>query len=129
MDSAAGLLCPYSVRPQRLDAVTVELCNVLEEAGCPLAPPVQERLRWMESGGYSQFLAGAVAVHRHAVSFEERCTVLERAGRSARVLERLHPHRDHHWPALQRRARRRRVCAPFRPEGGHRDHRRPGPVR
>ncbi|MET0442138.1 MAG: glycosyltransferase [Casimicrobiaceae bacterium] len=65
-------------------------------------------LRWMESGGYSQFIAGAVAAHRHAVSFEERCAVLERAGRSARVLEQLHPNRNHHWPALQRGARARR---------------------
>jgi PAS domain S-box-containing protein len=29
-----------------LDAVTLELCSALEEAGCPLAPPVQERLRF-----------------------------------------------------------------------------------
>jgi len=38
--------CPLLVRPQRLDALTLDLCNVLEEAGCPLAPPLQERLRF-----------------------------------------------------------------------------------
>jgi hypothetical protein len=65
-------------------------------------------LRWTESGGYSQFIAGAVAIHRHAVSFEERCLVLERAGRSARVLERLHPNRSHRWPALKRDLQARR---------------------
>lgn len=65
-------------------------------------------LRWTQSGGYSQFLAAAVAIHRHAVSFEERCVVLEKAGRSARVLERLHPHRSHRWPALQRGLQARR---------------------
>jgi signal transduction histidine kinase len=32
--------------PPRLDAVTSDLCNVLEQAGCPLAPLVQERLRF-----------------------------------------------------------------------------------
>src|SRR5262249_42583055 len=37
---------PLPVRPQRLDAVTSGLCNVLEEAGCPLAPLVQEHLRF-----------------------------------------------------------------------------------
>jgi signal transduction histidine kinase len=31
---------------QRLDAVTSDLCNFLGEAGCPLVPPVEERLRF-----------------------------------------------------------------------------------
>ena len=65
-------------------------------------------LRWSETGGYSQFIAGAVAIHRHTVSFEERCVVMERAGRSARVLERLHPNHGHRWPALQRGLRAQR---------------------
>src|SRR5262245_32048156 len=38
--------CPLPVQPQRLDGITSDLCNVLEEAGCPLAPLVQERLRF-----------------------------------------------------------------------------------
>jgi hypothetical protein len=60
-------------------------------------------LRWAASGGYSQFIATAVATHRHAVSFEERCAVMERAGASARIVERLHPHLDHGWRAMLRR--------------------------
>lgn len=54
-------------------------------------------LRWDASGGYSQFIAGAYATHRHMVGFEERCYVLEAAGRAARVLEQLHPARHHAW--------------------------------
>jgi GT2 family glycosyltransferase len=54
-------------------------------------------LRWAASGGYSQFIAGATATHRHAVSFEERCATMVRAGESARVLERLHPGMEHEW--------------------------------
>src|SRR5262249_46836948 len=46
MDLGDALRCPLPVRPQWLDAVTSDLCNVLEEAGCPLAPLVQERLRF-----------------------------------------------------------------------------------
>ena len=54
-------------------------------------------LRWAASGGYSQFIAGAIATHRHRVTFEERCEVMARAGESARVLERLHPDLEHGW--------------------------------
>jgi two-component system, NarL family, sensor kinase len=46
MDSVLALRCSLPVRPQGLDNLTSELCNALEEAGCPLAPPVQERLRF-----------------------------------------------------------------------------------
>jgi two-component system, NarL family, sensor kinase len=46
MVSAIPLRCSLPVRPQGLDKITSDLCNVLEEAGCPLAPPVQERLRF-----------------------------------------------------------------------------------
>ncbi len=60
-------------------------------------------LRWVASGGYSRLVAGAVAIHRHAVSFEERCVAMERAGESARVLERLHPGLEHDWRAILNR--------------------------
>jgi len=46
MDSVAALRCPLPVRPRGLDNLTSDLCNVLEEAGCPLAPLIQERLRF-----------------------------------------------------------------------------------
>src|SRR6266852_4973821 len=46
IDSDDALRCPLSDRPLGLDNLTSDLCNVLEEAGCPLAPPVQERLRF-----------------------------------------------------------------------------------
>lgn len=59
-------------------------------------------LRWAAGGGYSQFIANAAAMHRHAVSFEERCASMMRAGESARVLERLHPDLDHGWRAMLR---------------------------
>jgi signal transduction histidine kinase len=45
-DSADAFLCPLPVRARGLPTLTSELCNVLAEAGCPLAPPVQERLRF-----------------------------------------------------------------------------------
>jgi GT2 family glycosyltransferase len=59
-------------------------------------------LRWVASGGYSQFIAGATATHRHAVSFDERCAAMARAGASARVLESLHPNLNHAWRAMLR---------------------------
>src|SRR5207248_288398 len=37
---------PLPVRPQGVDAVSSDLCDDLEEAGCPLAPLVRERLRF-----------------------------------------------------------------------------------
>jgi signal transduction histidine kinase len=46
VDSAAALRCPLLVGPRGLDKLTSDLWNVLEEAGCPLAPSVQERLRF-----------------------------------------------------------------------------------
>jgi signal transduction histidine kinase len=38
--------CPLQVHAHWLDAVTADLCNHLAEAGCPLAAPVQERVRF-----------------------------------------------------------------------------------
>src|SRR5262249_21258949 len=46
MDLEDALRCPLPVRPLGLDALTSDLCNFLEEAGCPLVPPMQERLRF-----------------------------------------------------------------------------------
>ena len=57
-------------------------------------------IRWVASGGYSQFVAGATAAHRHAVSFDERCRNMEHAGKAARVLEKLHPNLDHAWRTI-----------------------------
>jgi PAS domain S-box-containing protein len=42
----AAVRCPLPVRPQGLDAVSSDLCDALEQAGCPLAPLVRERLRF-----------------------------------------------------------------------------------
>src|SRR3954470_14636119 len=44
MDSAAALRCALPVRPRGFDHVTSDLCSALEEAGCPLARLVQDRL-------------------------------------------------------------------------------------
>ncbi len=57
-------------------------------------------IRWVASGGYSQFVAGATAAHRHAVSFDERCRNMEIAGKAARVFEKLHPDLDHVWRTI-----------------------------
>lgn len=57
-------------------------------------------LRWAARGGYSQFVAAAVATHQHAVSLGERCAGMEQAGESARLLERLHPHLQHPWHTM-----------------------------
>src|SRR4051794_19668392 len=40
------VLCPLPVQPLEFDALTSDLCNGLEEAGCPLAPSVQARLHF-----------------------------------------------------------------------------------
>jgi signal transduction histidine kinase len=45
-DLADGARCSLPVGLPELGALTSDLCNVLLEAGCPLAPPVQERLRF-----------------------------------------------------------------------------------
>jgi signal transduction histidine kinase len=42
----AGVLCPLPVAPQRVHVLTGELCDVLEEGGCPLLHLVRERLRF-----------------------------------------------------------------------------------
>src|SRR5262249_23100981 len=41
----AAIRCSLPVRLQGLDAVSSDLCDALEEAGCPLAPPVRVRVR------------------------------------------------------------------------------------
>ena len=46
MDPGDAVRCPLPVRPQGPGPLTSDLCNVLEEAGCPLASPVHERLRF-----------------------------------------------------------------------------------
>lgn len=57
-------------------------------------------IRWVASGGYSQFVADATAAHRHAVSFDERCRNMEHAGKAVRVLEKLHPNLNHEWRTI-----------------------------
>jgi signal transduction histidine kinase len=41
-----GTSCPLPETPLGIDALTLDLCNVLQESGCPLAPAIQERLRF-----------------------------------------------------------------------------------
>lgn len=43
---AAAARCPLTVVERPVAAVTAELCHALEAAGCPLAPAVEERLRF-----------------------------------------------------------------------------------
>src|SRR5262249_23034154 len=45
-NSTANLHGLIAVSPPGLNKLTSDLCSVLEEAGCTLAPPVQERLRF-----------------------------------------------------------------------------------
>src|SRR5262245_24382011 len=45
-NSTASLHGLIAVSPPGLNKLTSDLCSILEEAGCPLAPPVQERLRF-----------------------------------------------------------------------------------
>jgi signal transduction histidine kinase len=44
--SGDSILCPLPVRPQGPGPLTSDLCQFLEGAGCPVASPVQERLRF-----------------------------------------------------------------------------------
>jgi len=76
-------------------------------------------LRWAASGGYSQFIAGAIAIHRHAVSLEERCATMVRAGESARVLEQLHPDQEHAWRAMLQRGAQPALPVPPRDAPAH----------
>jgi PAS domain S-box-containing protein len=46
MDPGDAVLCRLPVRLQGPGPLTSDLCNALVEAGCPLAPRVQERLRF-----------------------------------------------------------------------------------
>jgi signal transduction histidine kinase len=46
MDPGEALRCPLPVHPEGAGPLTSELCQVLEEAGCPLAASVQDRLRF-----------------------------------------------------------------------------------
>jgi len=58
-------------------------------------------LRFAASGGYSQVVTEAIGIHRHAVSYEERCQTMEQAGEAARVLEAAHPEVSRDWPWLK----------------------------
>jgi hypothetical protein len=42
--TTAPFPCPLPVGPRRQQGITAEQCCTLEEAGCPLAHPAQERL-------------------------------------------------------------------------------------
>jgi signal transduction histidine kinase len=44
--SADAFLCPLPVRAPELPTPSSDLCSVLEETGCPLAPAVEDRLRF-----------------------------------------------------------------------------------
>src|SRR5262245_22371691 len=46
MPSGAAVRCPLPAEPLGLDALPSNSCNVLNEAGCPLASPVQQCLRF-----------------------------------------------------------------------------------
>lgn len=41
-----ALPCPLPARPPELNVLTSDLCDGLQDAGCPLAPAIQERLRF-----------------------------------------------------------------------------------
>jgi GT2 family glycosyltransferase len=76
-------------------------------------------LRLAAGGGYTQFVAAAVATHQHAVSLEERCAGMEQAGESASLLERLHPRAQHEWRTMLHRRDDRRHSAPARDAPAH----------
>ncbi len=46
LDCAAGIRCPLPAKPVRIDTLTSDLCSGLEDAGCPVAPAIQVRLRF-----------------------------------------------------------------------------------
>jgi two-component system, NarL family, sensor kinase len=46
MEHGAAVLCPFAVAARGPDTLTSDICARLEEAGCPLAPPLQERLHF-----------------------------------------------------------------------------------
>lgn len=59
--------------------------------------------RLVQSGGYLQFVYGAIATHRHTVSIEERCKSLEIAGKSSQLHENLHPGQEQPWHVMTHR--------------------------
>jgi GT2 family glycosyltransferase len=73
-------------------------------------------LRWAASGGYSQFLPAAMTTHRHAVTLDERCLSMARAGEAAHILEALHPNINHGW-----KAKLHRHSQPLQSMPGHDD--------
>jgi GT2 family glycosyltransferase len=76
-------------------------------------------LRLAASGGYTQFVAAAVATHQHAVSLEERCAGMEQAGESASLLERLHPRAQHEWRTMLQQRGDVRHSAPAKDAPAH----------
>lgn len=76
-------------------------------------------LRWASSGGYSQFLAGAVATHQHIVSLEERCAGMEQSGESAWTLQQLHPNLEPGWHAMLVSAQQDRRSEPGKDAPAH----------
>jgi PAS domain S-box-containing protein len=46
VDSVEALRCPFAIGPRGLETLTSDLCNFLEDAGCPLASLIEERLRF-----------------------------------------------------------------------------------
>jgi signal transduction histidine kinase len=46
VDPGSSLLCPLPARPHGVGALTLDLGNGLHDAGCPLAPAIQDRLRF-----------------------------------------------------------------------------------
>ena len=53
----AALLCPFQLRPRALDVPTLNLGNV----GCPLAPAMKERLRFILQGRVSRYFIKQLA--------------------------------------------------------------------
>ena len=76
-------------------------------------------LRLVASGGYTQFVAAAVATHQHAVSLEERCAGMEEAGESAWTLQQLHPNLEPGWHAMLVSAQQDRRSEPGKDAPAH----------
>ncbi|CAE6688931.1 glycosyltransferase [Candidatus Nitrotoga fabula] len=88
-----------SIRKEKFQSLGGFNENFLNDAG----DDFEFGRRLVQSGGYSQFVYGAIATHRHTVSIEERCKSLEIAGKSSQLHENLYPGQEQPWHVITHR--------------------------
>jgi GT2 family glycosyltransferase len=66
-------------------------------------------IRLAQNGVRIFYLPGAIALHHHSVTFEERCEAIRRGGQSAFILEAKHPGSSSRIPIIKSLAQKHRI--------------------